>query len=422
MLLLKLATRNIFRNVSRTVLTVFLISTSLIALVFMDGFATAMASAMSKSATRLFPGDSQIHQRNFLEEYNQTKVIQVPNIIADLQAEELIQSATPRTLSSGTISSSSNMIAAQIIGVHSLFEPTVSKLKLTVIEGDYLSEELSDNTTGNKKTNKHSNKSEILIGQKMAERLEVGLGDRIVISMPQADGKDFVQELFKVTGIFSFKSKQMDSAMVFIHINRAQQMLGLNNNTYHEIAFNFKNNTDATNLELPIFAKYSNRQIIAQSWTQIMPELASILELMTVSIVAIGFLLFILVGLGVVNALFMSIFERTYEFGVCRSIGTSARFIFVQIMAEALMIAMISAVIGCFVGWCLNYYFSIYGIDYGQLEMSGATLSEPIKTQVNLSQFTIYPLQMILLTLLVCIYPAWSAAKIQPAQALRKSL
>ena len=373
-----------------------------------------MASAMSKSATRLFPGDSQIHHRNFLEEFEQTHVIQVPNIISNLTSEPLIQSATPRTLSSGTISSSSNMIAGQIIGVDSLLEPTVSKLKLTVIEGDYLTQGFSDDA--------NAHKNEILIGQKMAEQLEVGLGDRIVISMPQADGKDFVQELFKVSGVFSFKSKEMDNSMAFIHINRAQEMLGLENNAYHEIAFNFNNNVDAKNLELPIFEKYSNEQIIAESWIQIMPELASILNLMTVSIVAVGFLLFILVGLGVVNALFMSIFERTYEFGVCRSIGTSARFIFAQIMTEALMIAIISAFIGCFIGWALNFYFSIHGIDYGQLEMSGASLSEPIKTQINLGQFTVYPIQMIALTLLVCIYPAWSAAKIQPAQALHKSL
>lgn len=410
MLLLKLAIRNIFRNTSRTALTVFLISTSLIALVFMDGFQNALASSMSKSATRLFPGDSQIHHRDFLDEYEQTYIIKSENLIQKLIQEPLIESATPRTLSSGTVSSSSNMIGGQIIGVDSLLEPTVSKLKLTIVEGSYLSD---DGVLA---------KNEILIGQKMAEQLEVGLGDRIVLSMPQADGKDFVQELFKVSGVFSFKSSEMDKSMVFIHLNVAQIILGLQKNEYHEIAFNFNNNFDAKNIDQPVFAKYSNDIIVAQSWVQIMPELASIIELMTTSTLAVGFLLFVLVGLGVVNALFMSIFERTYEFGVCRSIGTSGRFIFAQIMTEALMIAILSGIIGCFIGWGLNFYFSFDGINMGQLEMSGVSLSEPIKTQVNLTQFTVYPLQMIILTLLVCIYPAWSAAKIQPAQALHKSL
>ena len=335
MLLLKLATRNIFRNTSRTALTVFLISTSLIALVFMDGFQNALASSMSKSATRLFPGDSQIHHRDFLDEYEQSYLIKSENLIQDLTKEPLIQSATPRTLSSGTVSSSSNMIGGQIIGVDSLLEATVSKLKLTIVEGAYLSD---DGVLA---------KNEILIGQKMAEQLEVGLGDRIVLSMPQADGKDFIQELFKVSGVFSFKSREMDKAMVFIHLNTAQVMLGLQSNEYHEIAFNFNNNFDAKNINQPVFAKYSNETIVAQSWVQIMPELASIIELMTTSTLAVGFLLFVLVGLGVVNALFMSIFERTYEFGVCRSIGTSGRFIFTQIMTEALMIAILSGIIGC---------------------------------------------------------------------------
>ena len=410
MLLLKLAIRNIFRNTSRTALTVFLISTSLIALVFLDGFQNALASSMSKSATRLFPGDSQVHHRDFLDEYEQNFIIKSSDIVNDLIQEPIIQSATPRTLSSGTISSSSNMIAGQVIGVDSILEPTVSKLKLTIVQGQYLSD---DGLIA---------KNEILIGQKMAEQLEVGLGDRIVLSLPQADGKDFVQELFKVSGVFSFKSNEMDKAMVFIHLNSAQKMLGLHSNEYHEIAFNFNNNFDAKNIDQPIFEKYSNETIVAQSWVQIMPELASILELMTTSTVAVGLLLFVLVGLGVVNALFMSIFERTYEFGVCRSIGTSGRFIFAQIMTEALMIAILSGIIGCLIGWGLNFYFSFDGINMGQLEMSGVSLTEPIKTQINITQFTVYPLQMIILTLLVCIYPAWSAAKIQPAQALHKSL
>ena len=73
----------------------------------------------------------------------------------------------------------------------------------------------------------------------------------------------------------------------------------------------------------------------------------------------IGFILFILISLGVINSLFMSIYERIYEFGVLSAIGTSRWEIISLVLLEALFLGVISSLIGLVVGSVANYYFSL---------------------------------------------------------------
>jgi ABC-type antimicrobial peptide transport system permease subunit len=49
----------------------------------------------------------------------------------------------------------------------------------------------------------------------------------------------------------------------------------------------------------------------------------------------VGAVLFILTSLGVINSMFMSIYERIYEFGVAKAIGTTPRQIIALVLFEA---------------------------------------------------------------------------------------
>lgn len=409
MLTWKLAIRNLQRNGRRTLLTLLLIACSVAALIFTDGFMVGMTQNMVKSATRLFPGDGQIHHPQYLASFDSKYGFELGDTLKDLTQNSYIESATARVLSPAMISSSANVLSSQVVGILPNEEAKVSKIKQSIIDGHYL------------KSGQHAEKRNILIGHRLADKLEVSLGDRVVLSLPSLNGGDVQQELFRVSGIFRFNSQSMDEGMVFLPLSVLQHLLG-KSDFVHEVAFNFNDPKLAANDSLTLWETFTTEFTVAQNWQQLIPELASMLAMTDYSLYIIGSILFIIAALGVVNAMFMSIYERIWELGVLKAVGTSSFIVFRMIMAEGFLIALLSAVLGLGLGLLLNYWVALVGIDYSQMEFSGVSLVEPVRTVIRPEQFLEIPMAAILLTLLASSYPAFFASRIVPAIALHKSM
>lgn len=404
----KLALRNIRRNKRRTLLTILLISMTLAILIFTDGYMRAMTDVMVRSATRLYPGDGQIHHTEYLAERDGEKqIVDVDGHLKKLQQSDLIDGYSPRAMDFGMVSSSANNLAVQVVGIDPQMESTVSKLKLSIVEGQYLTSDGPE--------------TQIMIGEPLAELLEVDLGDRLVVSVNNYEINDIDQRLFRVSGVFKLNSKFFDEGMVFVQLPKAQSMMGIGQSV-HEIAFNFVDESISSDETLPIWSQLSTKSTIAQGWSQLMPDLATIVGMIDYSLLIVGGILFVVAILGVINAMFMSIYERTYEFGVVLAIGTRRGSLFVLIMAEGLVLALISLVIGVAIGTLIVLVVGLLGIDYGSMDISGVALAEVLRPELNMNHFTELPFAVFVMTLVACLYPAVHAAKIIPAKALHKSL
>ncbi|MDN3648890.1 FtsX-like permease family protein [Reinekea marina] len=403
-----LALRNIMRNKRRTLLTLLLISATLSVLIFTDGFMRGMTDVMIRSATRLYPGDGQIHHSEYLADRDGAKfIVNISETVESIKKQPLIESYTLRANDFGMVSSTANNLPVQVAGIDAELEATVSKLKLSMIRGNYL-----DNNGVN---------SQILIGEPLAELLEVGLGDRLVVSVNNYQTESIEQRLFRVSGVFKMNSKFFDEGLVFIQLPLAQEMMGIGSGV-HEIAFNFYDESQSSNTELELWSDLSSSSIKAQGWVQLMPDLAAIIGMMDYSMFVIGSILFMVAILGVVNAMFMSIYERTYEFGVILAIGTRRSQVFRLILIEGLVLSLVSIVVGSLLGAILNFTVGRIGIDYSSMDISGVALAEVIRTDLNWNQFTVLPMSVLAMVIIASLYPAIHAARIIPAKALHKSL
>jgi len=157
-------------------------------------------------------------------------------------------------------------------------------------------------------------------------------------------------------------------------------------------------------------------------WDGIMPELSSMIGMSNYSTFIVAIILFGVVALGVINTLFMSIYERMFEFGVLKGIGTRPWLIFRLILAEGAVLAVLSVILGSIVGLIVNSFFAHHGFDFTGLEVAGVTFQEPILAQINAMQFIKYPIWIFVLTLLAATYPAIYASRLVPAEAMRRSL
>lgn len=401
----RLARRNIFRNTRRTVLTIALIGCGLAALLFMDAYVRGAVVSMIKISTETFLGDAQVHRPGFREANDIDLYIEHPDKVYDiLQRQAEVRAWSPRTLTGGMISSSENVTGGAIYGIDPRRESEVSKLLRAMRKGEYLS----------------GKPGEILLGTEMADLLEVGLGDRIVVTVSQANGGELAQELFRVSGLFSFSDRHMDNGLAFINLQQGQQMLAIDG--VHEIALRFDDALQADDTSMPLWQLLNNESLETLNWRELIPQLSGILEMSGFSTGILAVILYVLVSLGLINSMFMSIYERHYEFGVLLAIGTRPRQLFWQILLEGFFIGLLSVAAGLVVGAVLAFWFSFSGIDFGGIEMSGITLNDPIYPIVSVFSFSKLSLSILGITVLACVYPAIHAARLQPSYAMRKTL
>ena len=406
LILVKLAWRNIFRNKRRTFIASVAIGIGLAALIFVDAFMIGMSENMIRTATASFLGDAQIHRQGFRDEQEVSLTIQaLDEVTTNLAEETTVQHSTQRVLAFGMITSPANVSAINLIGVHPPTEKFLSLIDDAITEGAYFEGE---------------NSRDIVVGAKLAETLEIGLGDRVVVTVAQAESGDLSQEMFRVSGIYRFVGEEMNSGMAFVQIEKAQEMLAIGNGV-HEIAIKFTSVAYAQDPVLPFWEAYSRHGNEALSWTELMSQLTAILEMTKYSKYIMAVILFGVVVFGIINTLFMSLYERMFEFGVLRAVGTRPFGMARVILFEAGALAIVSIGLGAILGFALTAVFAHVGIDYTGIEMVGVTIQEFIYPVLEVQQFIIYPISVFIFTIIAGLYPARHVAKMAPVDAMRRS-
>jgi ABC-type lipoprotein release transport system permease subunit len=304
------------------------------------------------------------------------------------------------------ISSPANLNAVLLVGVQPETEQEISKIDEAIVKGSFFSGDDPQN---------------LLIGSKLAELLDADIGDRVVITVTQAETGDLSQEMFRISGIYRFNTDEMDKGMAFVRLKKAQEMLNIDK-AVHEIAIDFTSREFARDEQNPFWVQYSEGGNEALGWPGLFPQLNAMFEWSQYTIWIISVILFAIIALGIVNTLFMALYERMFEFGVLRAIGTRPFGIWKMIVSEAGSLAILSIGLGMVLGLVVTSVFARIGIDYRGIEMGGMTVQDLIYPVLYVRQFIVYPLWVLLFTIIVGIYPATYAARLKPADAMRKSL
>jgi putative ABC transport system permease protein len=124
--------------------------------------------------------------------------------------------------------------------------------------------------------------------------------------------------------------------------------------------------------------------------------------LMTISL---GMLAFLAGGIGIMNVTLATVFARTKEIGIRRAVGANRGDIMLQFIVEAVMLGLIGGVLGSVLGY-------LWGVPVKVMLGMGASPIKPWMPVVSvfIAAFTAF---------VFAIYPAWLAAGMKPADALR---
>jgi ABC-type antimicrobial peptide transport system permease subunit len=113
-------------------------------------------------------------------------------------------------------------------------------------------------------------------------------------------------------------------------------------------------------------------------------------------------------GIGIMNAMLMSVYERTREIGTLRALGWRRRRVVGMILSESLILSFLSGLAGIAVG-----------VGLGELLTLEPTMGAFLKGSYTLQLFGQAMLIAIVLGVIGALYPAWRAANLSPIEALR---
>lgn len=375
----------------------------IIAQILTDGLTNGMLYQMLFNQISSSIAHIQIHKSGF----NDNKVIQ--NYIPDYRKVEEAIKENPnikyyskRVITFGLLSSAKSSSGVYIYGVEAGREENVSKIKSSIIKGTYL--------TGDKR--------EIVLGKRLADKLGVKLGDKVVGLANTPDGS-IGSELFRITGFYETFSSEFDKSSIFINIASAQNMLNIGDNIF-EFALITNNYKEASIVKDQISSKLSGQYEVLD-YQDLLPLLIMQLDLYQEMMWILNLIIGLALIFGIINAMLMSVFERIREFGVIMSIGMKNSKLFLMVLLEALIIGVIGTILGIFAGILIHIPLSISGIDFSIFSESlksfgvGAIIYPVLSLGNTISLIIIIPF----IAALGAIYPAYKAVKLEPIYAIR---
>ncbi len=406
MFFLKLSYRNLLRNKRRTIISAVSLALGLASLIYVDALYRGMIKNMISTITETLITDGQIMSREYKREREiEYSIVDLKNVVKKLENDKRILLFSKRIIGDSTISSPEEISPIVVYGIEPEKEKQMINIEQSIVEGEFI-----------------KGADDILIGKKLKKLLKVSVGDRVVLTATRRDTNELYQMMFRVKGVFSFSNSDLDSSVVFINLSSSKKLFGLKDNEIQVIALKFKESSPEKIKDSPFFDEYTNKNNIALSWYKLSPEFKVVYEMVDIALFIVGLILFVIVGLIIVNSLFMSIYERFFEFGVMKAIGMRESRVSKLIVYEAGVLALFSIFIGVVLGFLLTYIFSETGIDYTGIEMAGVSIRKKIFPEFSLIQYTVFPIVVFFITILVSFYPSRYIKKLSSVDLMRKSL
>ena len=400
-----LAWRNLWRNYRRTSIMLAAIAVGVWAMIFMTALMRGMVDDMIREAIYQLPGHVQIHQWDYRDDPTVVNSMAAPAapLMQALQSP-LVVAWSGRVVVPAMISSERESRGVKLVGIDPLGDRTLAYLSNDIVAGRYL---VGEQDKG------------LVIGAKLARRLETGLGKRLVL-MSQDPGNEIVDRGFRVVGIFTSKLEVAEEANVFASRSVVQQMLGINGQI-SEIAVIGGDYRDVDALLQQLTAA-AGSALEVLPWYQLDAYAGTMLRVMDGFVLVWIIVIFLALSFGLVNTLVMAVFERVREIGLMLALGMRPAYILYQILLESLFLIALGLLLGDVLA-LLTILPLADGIDISAvgegMEMFGAgsTLYPALKWDDVVLANTV----VIVLGLLASTLPAWRASRYQPIEALTKA-
>ena len=331
----QLAFRNILRQRSRTAMTLAAIIFGVTGLILSGGFIADVLTQLGEATIHSQLGHVQVFRKGFYEKGTRSPekfIIEDAEQIAQFAARmPEVDAALQRVSFAGLLNNGKADWAVVGEGVEPDQENRLGTF-VRVVAGRALRD---GDTSG------------ILIGDGVAKALALKPGDSVTLVMNTADGALNTTE-FSVIGVFQSFSKDFDARAVRVPIAAARNLVGREG--ANSIVLLLHQTADTSKVKSLLIPRLDTLGFDIRDWVELSDFYAKTVELYRTQFGVLQWIVLVMVLLSVFNTVNMSVSERVGEFGTLMALGNTRGYVFRLVMAESLILGLIGAVIGGFLG------------------------------------------------------------------------
>ncbi|MGI9625990.1 MAG: ABC transporter permease [Longimicrobiales bacterium] len=417
--LLWLSARNLTRELRRSALTAAAMAVGLALLVVSRTLSDGAHGDWIDSGVRLGSGHVLFEAEGYQDSGSLDDRMdgsQVATVLAAVGAEVrgsagstgmLAPLASVRLSAQGLASSTQGAVPVLVSGVDPGAEVDFSRLGQDPVQGRYLEE---------------GDRLHAFVGEKLLARLGLRLGSRMVLTAQGVSG-DIEGQLVRVVGTYQTGLDELDEGLVHVPLATAQSWLGAEEAaTSIPVLLADEVLTEAFVEEAQ--AALAGTGIRVVGWRESMPELDAIIRMDDAGDWVFHGILFAIVALAILNAIFMSVLHRKRELGLLRALGLSGAETGMVVFLEGFLVTAASGLVGVALGFALTWLFFRDGLDFsafmpGDYTFSGVVM-DPIIMPVMQTKHVLQSLFFIaVIGLAASLYPAFLASRLDPSEAVK---
>ena len=320
-----------------------------------------------------------------------------------------VEGVAPMIELQGMLTANKQLKPVFVTGIEPQYEKEVS----------IISRFLTDGSLENLKAGEYG----IVLDKKLAEELGVSLGERVTLVMPEAivspAGLVPRYKRFRLVGVFD-TGAELGEYLVYIHLHDAAKILRIPNQV-HGVRIKV---TDL--FAAPFIVQNISRQLsvplYATDWTRTHGNLYSAIK-MQKGMIALLLLLIVAVAIfNVVASLVMVVNEKKADIAILQTLGAGPRQILIIFMLQGTAIGVVGCAFGVIIGVLLAYFLGdLLGLIqlFVERDLMQAYFIHYLPTELHGEDVLSIVLAALFLTVVATLYPAYRAARTQPAEALR---
>ncbi len=397
----RLAWRNIWRHRQRTFLLALVVAYASVATIFYWSLIDGYELSVLRAHARYVLAPVTVARDAWFEDPDPENGLRDLGPARQALLEAGVRRYTPRLQFAGLLTSPYLSEAAFPLGVEPDGERAVSNVPARVSQGRWL-----------------QGPGEVVLGYRLASRLDVRPGERLVVSTASLAGPRSLG--LRVVGLVHAGVSSVDSSGVYIDLADARHLTGLDGATH--LAADAPLGGEARVARQ--IERYLPAGLTAHPVWDLVGPIKTDVEAGKRLSLPIGLLLALFAALAVTSTLIGSVLERTREFGVVLALGMDNPALGWMIVLEGVFATAVGWLLGLALGYALIYYTSTHNVLgpffqlYGEV-WSEAGLTEEFYTRLS-PVYAFYSLITVAVSALAAFFfPALRARRLRPSEALR---
>lgn len=427
---INIAWRNLWRSKLRSLIIIAAIAIGLWGAVFISAFLKGMMQQRLDASISIETSNIQIHRDAFLLDNSvENGFYGVDSIHQMITRTPNIRGISTDISSQGLISNASLNFGVVIHGIEPEDQKQTSTLYAQITDGQFFSDK---------------SRIPIVIGHKMAKKLNASIGDKVALSLAGYDG-EIVNGAFIIDGIYRTFNNNFDVTHVYVLLPGFTKLIKAPNDYCTGITISTEQNQQTFAVQKILQNKIHNftqqrlehqeqqqleqlnqqqleaKPLLVQSWKEIDPTLE--LTVQTLDYFSYFFIGIVLVALafGIVNTMIMVVMERKQELGMMMAIGMNKKHIFQMILWETLLLSFVGATAGIILAVITILITSHTGIDLSMVAhgLNAFGYESIIYPEISIWLLIGVAILVFITALIASIFPTRHAIKESPADAMK---